>query len=76
MNPMALVKLRGMLEQFRENHPKIPAFLAAAANGMDEGSVIDIKVTNSAGQHLNASIKLDAQDIEFLQELRSALSED
>lgn len=75
MNPMALVKLKGMLETFRENHPKIPGFISTAANGIDVGSTIDMKVTNSAGQHLNASIKLNEQDIEFLQELRNMLSD-
>lgn len=75
MNPMALVKLKGMLETFKENHPKIPGFLATAANGVDVGSTIDMKVTNSAGQHLNASIKLNEQDIEFLREFKAMLED-
>lgn len=75
MNPMALVKLKGMLDTFKENHPKIPGFLATAANGVDVGSTIDMKVTNSAGQHLNASIKLNEDDIEFLREFRAMLED-
>lgn len=75
MNPMALVKLKGMLDTFKENHPKIPGFLATAANGVDVGSTIDMKVTNSAGQHLNASIKLNEDDIEFLREFKAMLED-
>lgn len=75
MNPMALIKLKGMLETFKENHPKIPSFLATAANGVDVGSTIDMKVTNSAGQHINASIKLNEQDIEFLREFKAMLED-
>lgn len=75
MNPMALVKLKGMLETFRENHPKIPGFFATAANGVDVGSTIEMKVTNSAGQHLNASIRLNEDDIEFLREFKAMLED-
>lgn len=75
MNPMAVVKLRPLLEKFRENHLKIPQFLHTAANGMDDGGYIDMKVTNSAGQKIEANIKLNSDDIELFDSLRELLAE-
>lgn len=75
MNPMAVIKLRPMLEKFRENHPRIPQFMQTAASGMEEGGTLDLKVTNAAGQKIEASIKLNADDIELLNTLREILAE-
>ena len=30
MNPMNVFKLKGLLERFKENHPKVPMFFQAA----------------------------------------------
>ena len=72
---MAVVKLRPLLEKFRENHPRIPQFLHTAANGMEQDGFIDLKVTNAAGQKIEASIKLTADDIELFDSLRELLAQ-
>lgn len=74
MNPMAMMKLRPLLEQFRADHPRLPQFLHTAATGMDEGGSIDMKVTNAAGQKIEASIRLTANDIALFNALRELLS--
>ncbi len=74
MNPMAMMKIKPLLESFAQNHPKFPAFISTAANGVDVGGTLEMKVTNSAGQKLSASIKLNEQDIELIRELRELLS--
>ena len=75
MNPMAVVKLKPQLDKFTENHPGIPQFLHTAATGMEENGFVQLKVTNAAGQKIEANIKLTADDIELFDTLREILSE-
>lgn len=74
MNPMAMMKLKPLLEKFRENHPRLPQFLHTAATGVDEGGSIEMKVINAAGQKIEASISINADDIELFNALRELLS--
>ena len=46
MNPMELMKLKGYLDTFKRNHPKVPMFFQAAAQSIGEGSVIESSVTS------------------------------
>ncbi len=39
MNPMNLMKAKGLLSQFTMNHPKLPAFFKAASSLMGDGSI-------------------------------------
>ncbi|WP_295153461.1 hypothetical protein [uncultured Ruminococcus sp.] len=75
MNPMAVVKLKPQLDKFTENHPGIPQFLHTAASGMEEDGYVQLKVTNAAGQKIEANIKLTADDIELFDSLREILSQ-
>lgn len=74
MNPMAALKLRPLIEAFRENHPKIPAFISAVSSTVDIGSVVEMKVTSSDGKELISNIRVTEQDIQLLNELRTLLS--
>lgn len=74
MNPMAMMKLKPLLEQFRADHPALPQFLHTAATGVDVGGSIDMKVTNAAGQKIEACIRLTDNDIELFNTLRELLS--
>ena len=62
MNPMNFLALKPSWEKFRTNHPKMISFVKTASREsfLDEGSLIEIKVTNSP-------------DIEFLGGLKNAL---
>ena len=48
MNPMALMQIKGMLDTFKKNHPKVPMFFSAAAQNIGEGSIIEIEKTGGA----------------------------
>ena len=48
MNPMMLMQIKGMLDDFKRNHPKVPMFFSAAAQSIGEGSIIEITVTINA----------------------------
>ena len=74
MNPMAIMKIKGMLEKFRSNHPKIPAFFAAASHTMSEGSIIEITVTNVDGKALCTNMRVTAEDIELINQLKELVA--
>ncbi len=73
MNPMALMKIKGMFDRFKGNHPKVPMFFQAAAQSIDEGSIIEISVTTSAGKNLCTNMRVTRDDIELVKELKDML---
>ncbi|WP_294487973.1 hypothetical protein [uncultured Ruminococcus sp.] len=72
MNPMAVMKLRPLMERF---HPAIPQFMHTAASGLEVDGFIGLKVTNAAGQKIEANIKLTEEDIELFNSFRELLAE-
>jgi len=71
MNPAAIFKIKGAWDKFSANHPKFPGFLQAAGNGMvEEGSVIDIKITSADGKTIATNVKLTAEDMELFAMLK------
>ncbi|MCQ2434932.1 MAG: hypothetical protein MJ062_06815 [Oscillospiraceae bacterium] len=71
MNPMALLKLKGLLNAFRENHPKVIPFFGVAGRYVKEGTVIELKVKNEEGKDLLCNIKVTQQDIELFREIKN-----
>lgn len=69
MNPMAILQIKSLLDKFKNNHPKIPMFFSAAAQSIDENSIIEIKVTTAEGQNLITNMKVTSDDIELFKEL-------
>ena len=65
MNPMLLMQLQQRFNIFSQEHPKVlPFFNAIGSNAMQEGTIIDIKVTTPDGKTLESNIKVTANDIE------------
>ncbi|MBE6858897.1 MAG: hypothetical protein E7498_05630 [Ruminococcus sp.] len=73
MNPLAALKIKNVLMSLNENHPKVLPFFKAAANVIDEGSVIEMTVTTSQGQRIVSNIRLTADDIEKFAELKGMI---
>ncbi len=75
MNPMNFLALKPSWGKFRTNHPKMIAFVKTASKEsfLDEGSLIEIKVTNSSGKTMSANIRVNKDDIDFLGGLKNAL---
>lgn len=71
MNPMALLKLKPLLESFRSNHPKFGPFISAASSAIDEGTVLEMKITTSEGQTILSNLKVTADDIKLFEELKN-----
>lgn len=71
MNPMAMMKIKGLLDRFRSNHPKVPMFFSAASQNIGEGSIIEISITNADGKKLCTNMKVTADDLELFEQLKN-----
>ena len=71
INPLKLLQLKDAWEQFQTRHPKFPAFLnAAAGTSLEEGTIIDVTITSPNGRQIGTNLKLNAEDLQLLQELK------
>ena len=72
-NQIAMIqKIKSGMDRFRANHPKFTLFLnAVSQNALMEGTVIEINVTTPEGRNYCTNVKLQADDMEFLNSLKS-----
>lgn len=64
MNPMSIMQLQQRFQVFQQEHPKIIAFFKALGNdSMQEGTIIDIKVTTPDGKEIASNMKITENDI-------------
>ena len=71
MNPMQILKIKGLWDGFTKRHPKFPVFLKALTQGtITEGSIIEITVTTVEGKVLNSNLKVTREDMDIVEELR------
>ena len=70
--PQDILKVMAMKGQFEANHPKMISFLKdMAAKGIKEGTVIEITVTDPEGNPTTASMKVQASDVEMVEQLKN-----
>ncbi len=73
-NPAALFKIKGLWDQFVQNHPKFPQFLSAAMNsGVHEDSIIEIQITQPDGQQMKTNVKISQSDLELFTQLKALM---
>ena len=71
-NPAAIFQIMNIWNKFKQNHPKFPKFMTAVyQNGIKEGSIIEINVTTADGQSLNSNLKISAEDMELIEQLKN-----
>lgn len=73
MNPMALMHLKPMLENFSTRHPKFVQFFGYAGQTMGENSLLEISITDANGQKAVTNIRVSAEDLELLSQLKSLM---
>ena len=70
MNPMAMMKLKERLELFGKDHPKVvPFFEMLNREGLKEGSIYEMKVTDPDGKEHVMKMRLNTHDIETIRML-------
>ena len=63
-NPAAILQMMNIWSRFQNNHPKFPKFISAVVrNG--------IKVTTAEGESFDSNLKVNADDMEMIEQLRS-----
>lgn len=71
-NPAELMKLMGMKNKFESAHPKFVSFIKdVASRGVEEGSIIEISVTRPDGSKTTANMKVQASDVEMVNEIKN-----
>lgn len=71
-NPAALLQMMNLWNRFERNHPKFPMFLKAVGQkGIKEGSIIEIKVTTADGENFDSNLKVSAEDMELVAQMKS-----
>ena len=72
MNPMELLQLKSAWDTFKANHHKLISFAKTVSkeNFLDEGSLIELTVTNSSGEAKTANIRVKREDMEFLRRIQ------
>ena len=74
MDMGAAFKMMGLWNHFKNNHPKFPAFMKAVMqNGITEGTVFEVNVTTADGKTISSNIKISADDMQIIQELKESM---
>ncbi len=71
MNPGSIFKIKGILDKFNQNHPKVVSYFSAVfGNGVPEGSIIELTVTKPGEEPVTTNMKVTADDVELVQTLK------
>lgn len=72
-NPMELMKIMGIWNSFKANHPKFPKFMAAAAQPgvISANTILEMKITTADGRTLETNLKITESDMELIQQLKN-----
>ncbi|MBQ7943342.1 MAG: hypothetical protein IJ326_04685 [Lachnospiraceae bacterium] len=70
-----IMKIKSAWETFNGNHTKFMPFMKAVAqDGVQEGTIIEIKVTNSAGKEYNTNMKITQSDLELFAQMKGMMN--
>ena len=73
-NPAQLLRLKKQWDGFTARHPKLIRYLVSVSDhSLVDGALLDLTVTDPEGNPLHANARLTAEDVAFLQALRSVL---
>lgn len=72
-NPMELMKIMGIWNSFKANHPKFPKFMAAAAQPgvITANTILEMKITTADGRTLETNMKITESDMDLFQQLKN-----
>ena len=74
MNPLKMLKMKSAWDKFQRNHPKFLGFFnAARAMGIQEDTVLELKMISPSGQELVTNLKVRQEEIELFHELQELI---
>lgn len=66
-----MMKMGGLWMKFSKQHPKFPEFIKSVQkNGLPVDTVLDIKISYPDGKTCESNLKVTADDIKMLEELK------
>ena len=72
MNPLNIVKILSLKSAFEKRHPKAVAFVnRELMTAVPEGTILELSLTRPGEQTVTANLKITAEDLEMLQELKN-----
>ena len=72
MNPIKLLKLKNLMDEFQVRHPKFPLFMKKIyKDAMIPGSLFEVKVTTPDGKSYVSNIRLTQEDLNSIQEIKT-----
>lgn len=72
MNPQNMMAMMAAWSQFQNNHPKFPAFINAVRNqGIKEGSIIEISITDPDGKKIETNLKINESDMQLFESIKN-----
>lgn len=70
-----MMKIKGAWDTFTRNHPKFMPFMrAVTADGIQEGTIIEMKVVSAQGKEYNTNLKITASDLELFAQMRGMMN--
>ena len=74
MNPMDAMRMAQAWSTFSKNHPKFLPFIRAVSQGaLQEGSVVELAVTQPDGKKLETNLRLTASDLDLIAQIKSLI---
>lgn len=74
MNPMAFLHIKPLFEQFSQRHPRFVQFFGYASQSIGEDSILEISVTDASGRRAVTNIRVAAEDLELVEQLRKLMN--
>lgn len=70
INPVMLLQLKASWDRFNQDHPKFLKFWRAAyKNGLEEGTIVEFKITAPDGKEMGSNLKLKSEDVELMRQV-------
>ena len=70
-NPLQLLQLKSQWDKFEKNHPKFRSFMnAAASQGIEEGTIIEVTITDPSGKSICSNIMITESDMELIRTMQ------
>lgn len=71
MNPLDIIKFKGMWDDFTKRHPKFPLFLnAVTQSGIEEGTVIELQFKKPDGKEYTTNLKITKEDMALFEKIK------
>lgn len=71
INPLKAMALKAEYSRFQTRHPKVvPFFNAVYGSALKENTIIEMQVSTADGKQYSSNMKITAEDIKMLQDLR------